>query len=333
VIEVIVRRLAFAVVVMAAVSLITFAILAAGSDPARMLAGPQASSEAVERLRAQLGLDQPFWGQYAAYIGRVLEGDFGRSIVTGRPVLQELASRAAATFELMLAALAVTITIGVPLGVWAARRKDEWPDHLVRAIAVSGISVPGFWLGMLLVVVFYRDLGWFPSGGRFSGEPPPGPTGFYLVDSLLHGDLSAFAIAAQHLALPVMALAVAEIGATARLVRGQLIGVLAEDYIRVARAGGLSEAQVVRHHALRNALTPLLTVLGLSIAQMLYGSVVVETVFGWPGTGNYVVASIFALDFPVILGFALIASLVYVVVNALVDTAYAVLDPRVRSPA
>lgn len=330
-IALLVRRLFFGVVVLVAVSMITFGILALSpGDPAQRLAGPQATPEAVQKLRVQLGLDQPLWRQYSLYMQRVAAGDLGTSVVTGRPVLDEILSRAPATLELMLTTLAATLAIGIPLGVWAARRKGEWPDSLVRGFAVSSISTPSFWLGAILVLVFYRELDLLPSTGRFTGTAPPGTTGFLLIDSILAFDFPALGNALSHLALPVATLAFIEIGATARLVRTQMLGVLSEDYIRVARASGLSERDVIRHYALPNALTPLLTVLGLSIAQMLYGSVVIETVFGWPGTGNYVVQSIFALDFPVILGFALIASSVYVVVNAAVDALYILLDPRIR---
>jgi peptide/nickel transport system permease protein len=326
------RRAAFALIVLAAVTAATFAILALiPSDPARMLAGPQASAEAVGRLRAELGLDQPLWAQYGAYLTRVLHGDLGVSVVTGRPVLSELLARAPASIELMTCALFVAIAVGVPLGVWAARRKGEWPDQAVRGFAILGISAPGFWLGMLLVLLFYRVLGVLPANGRLLGMEPDGPTGFLLLDTLAHGDFAAFGDAVSHLVLPVIALAVADAGGFARLVRAQMLGVLSEDYIRMARASGLSENEVVRTHALHNALTPLAPLLGLALAQMLYGSVVIETVFGWPGVGAFVVSSVFALDFPVILGFALAASIAFVLANLAADIAQSMLDPRIRS--
>lgn len=324
------QRAAFSVVVLLAVTAITFAILTLStSDPARLLAGPQATEAAVERLRIQLGLDQPFWAQYGAYLGRVISGDFGVSVQTGLPVLEEIALRAPATLELMATALLVSALVGIPLGVWAARRRGEWPDHVVRGLSVASISMPGFWLGMLLVLLFYRELGWLPANGRFSGVEP-GPTGFLLLDTLLAGDGAGFMDAVAHLALPVMALAVADIGALARLVRAQTLNVLSTDYMRMARASGLSEGEAVREHAMRNVLTPMVPIFALSIAQMLYGSVVIETTFGWPGVGAYVVQAIFALDFPVILGFALIASIAYVICNLAADLLQAALDPRIQ---
>lgn len=325
------RRFGFAVVVLLAVTAITFAILALSpGDPARLLAGPQASEAAVEALRAGLGLDQPLWRQYAAYLERVVQGDFGRSVVTGRPVLTELTSRMPATVELMLASLALACAIGVPLGVWSANNKGGWPDTLVRGLSIFSISMPGFWLGMLLVLVFYRELGVLPAGGRFSGMEPDGPTGFLLIDTLVRGNLQGFATAVTHLILPVTALAIAEAGAIVRLVRAQMLGTLSQDYVRMARASGLSSGEVLRLHALRNALIPLVPVLALSLAQLLYGSVVVETVFAWPGVGAYLVSSIFALDFPVILGFAVLASVAYVAANLGSDIVQSLLDPRIR---
>ena len=195
------------------------------------------------------------------------------------------------------------------------------------------MSIPAFWLAPLLILVFYGVLHWLPGSGRLELDAPPQVTGFMLIDTLLAGDFTTFADALAHLVLPVMTLALLDIGAIARLVRGQMIEVLNQDYIRTARASGLSEWTVILHHALRNALIPLLTVLGLSIAQMLYGSVVIESLFAWPGTGSYVVGAVFNLDFPVVMGFAVLASVAYVTVNIAVDVVHAALDPRVREAA
>lgn len=325
------RRLGFAFVVLAAVSMITFAMLAfVPGDPARMIAGPQATPATVERLRQDLGLDQPLPLQYAAYVGRVLQGDFGSSVVTGRPVMQELLSRAPATLELMTLALLASVIIGGALGIWAARNAGRWPDTVVRGLAVFGVSAPGFWIGMLLIVVFYRSLDLLPSGGRMSGFEPDGPTGFLLIDTLVAGNPAGFFDAASHLILPIAAMALAEVGSVARLVRAQTLGVLDRDYMRMARAGGLSEDEAVFEHGLRNVFIPMVPLVGLAFAQLVSGSVVIETVFAWPGVGSYVVASIFALDFPVILGFALMASVAYVVANLAADLLQSWLDPRIR---
>ncbi len=325
------RRLLFMVVVLVCVSIVTFAVsnLVPG-DPARLAAGPQASAETVERMRRDLGLDQPAWRQYLDYAGRLVRLDFGVSNVSGRPVLTEILSRVPASVELLGGGLFLALLAGIPLGVWAAINKGGPPDVVTRVASVFGAATPAFWLGLVLIVIFYRQLYWFPSSGRFLGAAPANVTGLMTVDSLLAGDMAAFRTAVAYLVLPVATIALLEMGLFARLMRNQLVGVLSQDYIRVARASGLSEWQVIRRHALRNAISPLVTVVASSLAVMLYGSASIETVFGWPGAGKYVVDSIFALDFPVVMGFAVLASVAYVVVNAVADVVYGLLDPRVR---
>jgi peptide/nickel transport system permease protein len=325
------HRLVFMCAVLFSVSVITFLIIRlAPGDPARLMAGPQASAEAVEQIRLDLGLDQPLIDQYLGYAGRALRLDFGQSAASGQPVIAEIAARAPATFELMSLALLIALGIGIPLGVLAAIRRGGPEEMLTRSASIIGSAAPAFWLGLLLILLFYRHLDWFPASGRFTGEPPPSVTGFLTIDALLAGDLPAFRIALAHLALPALSMALLELGIYARLVRNQMLGVLSQDYIRVARAGGLGEAAVLREHALRNGLAPLVTIVAASLATMLYGSVSVETVFGWPGAGRYMVDSIFRLDMPVIMGFALITAAAYVLTNTLADIVYAVLDPRVR---
>lgn len=328
----IVRRIVFAVCVLAAVSLATFSIghLAPG-DPARLIAGPEVSAATVETLRHKLGLGQPLWRQYLIYVRDLTHGDLGVSSVTGRPVLDEIATRGPASIELLLSALLVALAAGIPLGAVAARRPGGWADRLTSGLAVLGASTPAFWFGLILIVVFYRDLQWFPGSGRFTGEQPPTVSGFYTIDALLAGDLARFSVAVSHLALPVMSMSLLDLGFVARLTRNQMLGVLSQEYIRVARAGGLSESEIVTRHALKNALSPLITTTVASLATLLYGSVSVETVFGWPGAGLYVVNAIASLDFPVIMGFAALTSLAYVAVMALADLAQAGLDPRLRT--
>jgi peptide/nickel transport system permease protein len=325
------RRLSFLILVVLAVSLITFLISqVVPGDPARVVAGPRANAEQLEKVRRELGLERPLPVRYLSYVDHILHGDLGSSIVTGRPVLGELAARAPATLELMSVALVAALAVGVPLGVFAALTRGGWPDRLIRIGSAATISVPAFWLGPLLILLLYGAWHILPGSGRLDLDPPPTVTGFLLVDTLLAGDLAAFGDALAHLAIPVLTLALLDIGAIARLVRAQMIEVLGEDYIKTARASGLPEATVVLRYALRNGLIPLVTVLGLSIAQMLYGSVVIESIFAWPGTGNYVVGAIFNLDFPVVMGFALVASIAYVIVNLAVDMLYMLLDPRIR---
>ncbi|WP_374571315.1 ABC transporter permease [Phenylobacterium sp.] len=326
------RRCALLVVVLFGVSLLTFAVahLAPG-DPARLIAGPQASAEAVAHVRRDLGLDAPLWRQYALYAGRLARLDLGQSNVSGKPVLREIAARAPASLELMGSGLILALALGTPLGVWAALKRGGLADRGVGALAVAGAAMPAFWLGLMLILLFYRELAWFPASGRFTGAPPPAVTGLMTLDALLAGDPRAFETACAHLALPTLSIALLDLGLVARLVRNQMLGVLDAEYIRTARATGLPEGRVIVDHALRNALSPMITVVAASLATMLYGSVSVETVFGWPGAGQYVVESIFSMDFPVIMGFAVVTSAVYVVVNLLADLLYAAVDPRVRA--
>ena len=315
------------------VSLITFLVShAVPGDPARLVAGPRASAELVESIREEMGFDRPLIEQYVNYAGQLLVGDFGTSIQTGRPVSDDLFRRFPATIELMLLALLVSLAVGVPLGVLSAVYKDEIGDHVIRFFSVLGISMPSFWLALLLLFLFYGQWDLAPASGRLSGslDPPKQVTGFYLVDSLLAGDLRAFKDTLAHLLLPCLTLSLVSIGAIVRLVRSSMLEVLGEGYILMARASGIPERKIFFNLALRNALIPLVTVIGLSLADMLYGAVVIETIFAWPGTGSYVVNAVFNLDFPVIMAFAVTISMAYVVVNLLVDLVYMVLDPQIR---
>lgn len=295
-----------------------------------MIAGPQADAETIAAVRRDMGLDQPFFQRYFHYLGGLIQLDFGTSLATSRPVLDEIADRAPATFELMLLATLISLSIGIPLGVLAAMHRGKSPEFIARAASIIGACTPAFWLGLLLILVFYRTLDWFPAYGRFTGAPPPQVTGFLTIDALLAGDLRSLRIALAHLALPALSLALLELGVFARLVKNQMLEVLESDYIRVARAGGLSEKDVLKYHALRNGLAPMVTIIAAGLATMLYGSVSLETVFGWPGAGRFVVEAIFRLDFPVIMGFAVLTSAAYVIANLIADLVYAALDPRIR---
>lgn len=325
------RRLAFLVLVVLGVSVITFIISnAVPGDPARLLAGPRATPEQITEMRVQLGLDRPLPERYVRYLGRVLQGDLGTSIVDNQPVDRALLKRIPATVELMLSALVLSLVIGIPLGVLAAVRKGGWVDHLVRGWSVLGISLPAFWLGLAFILVFYGGLGILPASGRLTGAPPPHVTGFYTLDALLAADLRTFADAVRHLFLPALTIAFGEIGNTARLVRTSMIETLQEDYVLLARASGIPERQVVFRDALRNALIPFTTLMGLALASMLYGGVVIEAVFAWPGVGRYVVDAIFNLDFAVVMAFTIVVSIAYVLINLVVDIIYMALDPQVR---
>lgn len=326
------KRLFSLVLVVIGVSLITFVIshLIPG-DPARLIAGERATPEIVAHIRHQLGLDLPLYEQYWRYVVQLVHGDLGISIRTHRPVLQDIRAFFPATLELAVVALILATLIGIPLGVLSAVYRNKTVDQIVRTIAVAGISTPAFWLGLGLIVVFYGRLGWFPGGGRLDQglAPPTDITGFYLVDSLLTWNIPVFVNALKHIVLPALTLGFVHLGIVARQIRSAMLEQLGEDYIRTARAFGLSRLTVVMRHALPNALIPSVTVLGLALGDLLYGAVLTETVFGWPGMGAYVVDSIQALDFPAVMGFAVVVSFVYVVLNLVVDLLYRWIDPRI----
>ncbi|WP_313682836.1 ABC transporter permease [Pantoea sp.] len=320
------------VLVVAGVCVITFIIshLIPG-DPARLLAGDRASEAIVQHIRQQLGLDQPLWVQFGRYVMALLHGDLGTSIRTGRPVLEEMRTFFPATLELASCALLLALLIGIPLGVLSAVYRNRWLDHLVRLLAITGISTPAFWLGLGVIVLFYGHLQLLPGGGRLDDwlDPPARVTGFYTIDALLAGDSEVFFNAVQHLILPSLTLAFVHLGIVARQIRGAMLEQLSEDYIRTARASGLPNRVIILRYALPNALIPSVTVLGLALGDLLYGAVLTETVFSWPGMGAWVVASIQALDFPAVMGFAVVVSFVYVLVNLAVDLLYLWIDPRI----
>lgn len=299
-------------------------------DPARLLAGDRASDEIVRHIRQQLGLDLPLWQQFARYVDALLHGDLGTSIRTGRPVLEDLKTFFPATLELAFCALLIALVVGIPLGVLSAVYRNRWTDHLVRLMALTGISTPAFWLGLGVIVLFYGKLDWLPGSGRLDDwfDPPTRVSGFYLLDSLLEGNIEVFFNALQHLILPAATLAFVHLGIVARQIRSAMLEQLNEDYIRTALASGLPKFTIVVRYALPNALIPSITVLGLALGDLLYGAVLTETVFAWPGMGAYVVSSIQALDFPAVMGFAIVVSFAYVLVNLVVDVLYLWIDPR-----
>ncbi|MFS2158515.1 ABC transporter permease [Pseudomonas sp. Pseusp122] len=326
------KRLAGLLLVVIGVSLITFAIshLIPG-DPARLIAGDRASDAIVANIRHNLGLDLPLYQQYGRYMLDLLHGDLGTSIRTSRPVLEDLRAFFPATLELALTALLLSILIGVPLGVLSAVYQNRAIDQFARTLAVTGISTPTFWLGLGLIVLFYGHLNWLPGSGRIDEgmDAPNRITGFYLIDSLLAGNREQFVSSLQHLILPAVTLAFVNLGVVARQIRSAMLDQLGEDYIRTARAYGLSRWAVILRHALPNALIPSVTVLGLILGDLLYGAVLTEAVFAWPGMGAYVIKSVQSLDFPAVMGFAIVVSFIYVLLNMLIDLLYRLIDPRI----
>jgi peptide/nickel transport system permease protein len=330
---IIVRRFVSLLPTLFGVLFLTFALaqLLPG-DPTLTALGERATAAQRQRFREKYGLNRPLVERYVKYIVAVGRGDLGESLHTNHPITQDIRDLWPATFELTSAALVVTILIGLPSGVIAARYKDRVGDHIARFITLVGVSMPIFWLGLLMLLVLALWLNLFPSGGRLSAGivPPPRFTGLYLVDSALSGRWSVFLDALWHLVLPATCLSFAIVGIVSRMVRNSLLNVLDQDYIRTARAKGVSEFTVLFRHAVRNALIPVLTVLGILSAQLLGGAVLTETIFSWPGIGRYAVEGILQLDYPTILGVTVVAAIAYLLINFVTDLVYVIVDPRLR---
>jgi peptide/nickel transport system permease protein len=286
----------------------------------------------VAAFRAQWGLDRPLPEQYVTYLRNLLQGNLGMSIRTHMPVADDLGRYLPASAELAIIATLVGTLIGIPFGVLSAVRRNQWVDHLVRAVSLLGVSSPVFWLGLVALYVFYFRLGWLPGPGRLDvGMQEPGHvTGMYTVDSLLTGDWAAFASSLRHLILPGVVLASVYLGLVTRMTRSSMLEVLSADYVRTARGKGLTPRAVIYRHALGNALIPTITVLGLAFGDVLAGTVLTETIFSWPGIGRYAYQSAVTLDFPAIMGVSLVIAGVFIAVNLATDLAYVLLDPRLR---
>lgn len=328
-----VRRLSLTLVTLWGLTLITFLIVhIAPGDPARTAAGPQARQEQVEQIRKLYGLDQPLWVQYARYMGRLIRGDFGVSLWYKRPVSVELKTYLIPTLELAFCAAVLLICLGFPLGILSAIHRNSVLDHAVRLFALTGVSFPIFLLGLILQLVFYRALGWFPAGGRISPfvSPPQTITGFYIVDALLTGNWRALASALHHLALPAVTLAYGSAAVVSRMTRSCFLEVLGEEYIQTARAKGMPERIILLRHALRNALIPIITATALQIGSLLSGVLLVEVIFSWPGLGTYAYTSAVVLDVNAIMAITIVTALIYIGINLLADVLYAIIDPRIQ---
>ena len=326
------RRLLEMVPVFFGVILVVFVIsrLTPG-DPARIILGERATPEAMAQLREALGLDEPLPRQFVGYHGRAVRGDLGRSIQSNERVIIDLATRFPATVELTVSAMLIASTVGVLTGVLAAVRQNSWFDGFSMFAALFGFSMPIFWLGIMLILLFAWQLGWFPISGRldFAIELQR-VSNFYVIDALVTRNWAALTDALRHLVLPAVTLSTVPLAIIARMTRSSLLEVLRQDYVRTARAKGLAERRVVLAHALRNASIPVITVIGLNVGSLLGGAILTETIFAWPGVGRLVVDAIFARDYPVVQGTVLVIAIVFVLVNLLVDLAYAYLDPRIR---
>lgn len=330
------RRLALSVVVLAMVSVGTFSLAHAlpGDPLSSVISERQANNPEVRAaFEKRWGFDRPLPVQYLYYVRNLLRGDLGESIAKRRPVSDELKQRVPATIELTLFAMGFAVLVGVPLGIVSAVRHDRWPDHLARFLTLIGTSVPVFWLGLLLLYVFFYRLQWLPGPGRLDVgmRPPATITGMVTLDALLARDWDVLGTALKRLVLPAIVLGAYAMGIVARMLRSSLLSALGDDYVRTARAKGLVERRVVAGHALRNALIPTVTVLGLTVASLLAGAVLTETIFSWPGVGSFAVDAALKLDYPGLLGVTLVVAVVYVLVNLLVDIVYGILDPRIRA--
>lgn len=329
------RRLALLGVVLAGITAVTFFIARIlPSDPAALYVGPLARAEQIEQARRELGLDRPLYVQYVRYLAGLVRGDWGVSLRTHRPVLQDLLRFLPSSLELVLLAVTVAAAVGVPLGAWAAYRRGSWVDAAARLVSMGGVSVPSFWLALLLQVVFFRALHLLPVSGRVDivierSFPVQAVTGFFLLDCVLTGNLAVFKNALPHYLLPVMALAAYPLGVFTRMTRSCMLDVLGQDYIRTAVAHGVPRTQVVLNDALKNAIGPTLTVIGLTFAYCLTGAFFVELIFAWPGLGTYGVKAILSLDYPAIIGVTIVVAAFYGVCNFVVDILQAWLDPRI----
>ena len=332
--RIILKRLLAALPNLVGVVVVTFLLTRAiPGDPAAYFAGASATTEAVEQIRQQLGLDRPLLEQFFRYVADLARGDLGLSLTTGQPVLQELMARLPASLELVLLALLLACAVAIPLGVAAATRPGSWIDQLARLVTTAGVSLPTFFTGLLLAYVFYFLLGWAPSPlGRLDPmfSPPPTVTGLYLVDAALAGDRALWWAAFKQLILPVLTMTLFVLAPIARMTRASMLAVLSSDFVRTARASGLGRGTVLVRYALRNALLPVVTTLGMVFGFMIGSSVVIEKVFGWPGVGSYAIDALTASDYAPVQGFVLAMGILFVLLNLLIDVLYVVIDPRVK---
>ncbi|MBI3003025.1 MAG: ABC transporter permease [candidate division NC10 bacterium] len=326
-----VKRFLTILPVLVGISLLVFSFVhLIPGDPAVAMLGERATPERVAAVRAQLGLDEPLYRQYLIYLRKVLQGDLGISVIRGDPVLADLMRRFPATVELALSAILLAIVVGIPVGIVSAVWRNSVFDGLSRLVALTGVSMPIFWLGLMLAWFFGVELGWLPTGFRLDTDVTVRPvTNLYLLDSLLAGDARAFLSSLRHLVLPAVALGTIPLAIIARMTRASLPEVLSQEYIRTAEAKGAPQRTVVLHHAMRNALLPILTVTGLQVGHLLAGAILTETIFSWPGIGLWVYEAIQARDYPIVQGATLFIGTVFVLVNLCTDLLYAAVDPRV----
>lgn len=332
VLRIIVRRLFFLIFVLFGLSLITFMLSRViPGDAARLVAGPRASNESVEAIREEYGLNDPMLSQYADYMKGIVTLDFGDSTSSRRPVSDDLRQYLPATIELTMYAFLFAVVVGMPLGVISAVRPNSAIDIVGRIVSISGLAMPSFWLGLMLQFALFAKLGWLPDGQRLPSQqsPPTDITSLYTIDALLTLDFGLFFLALKHLILPAFVLGYGSLAVVTRMVRGSMLEVLNQDYVRTARAKGLHERAVVTQHGLKNALLPTITVLGLQVGLIFGGAVLVEIIFSFPGIGRYAIDGVNRFDYNAVMGTTLLIAFLYVMVNLVVDVLYVFVDPRI----
>jgi peptide/nickel transport system permease protein len=320
--------------VLIGITLLVFTLLhLIPGDPAVVLLGERATPEQIESLRQQLGLNQPLPIQYFNFLFNVIRFDFGKSIISGIPIFDEITTRWPATFELSVAAMLIALILGIPAGIFAAFRKNSWLDNLLMSSSLIGVSLPVYWLGLLLIYLFAVNLQLLPPSGRISVEAGfnfQPITGFFVLDSLLKLDFNTLQDVLSHLILPAITLGTIPLAIIARITRSAMLEVLSQDYIRTARAKGVTEYFVILKHALKNAFLPISTTIGLQFGTLLGGAILTETIFSWPGIGSWIYDGILARDYPVVQGGVIFVSVTFVLINLLVDLSYTLLDPRIQ---
>ena len=327
------RRIALVIPTFLGITLLVFSLIhLIPGDAVEAMSGERGMDAArYARLLHEFGLDRPLYVQYADYVSHVLRGDLGRSLTTQEPVLKEFVTLFPATVELSMCAMVMALVIGFPAGIVAALKRNTFLDYSVMGLSLTGYSMPVFWWALLLILLFSVTLGWTPVSGRIDVVFDIAPvTGFMLIDSALSGEPGALRSALSHLILPAIALGTIPLAVVARMTRSSMLEVLREDYVRAARARGLSRWRVVGVHALRNALIPVLTVIGLQVGTLLAGAILTETIFSWPGIGKWLVEAIRRRDYPVVQGGILLSATIIIIVNLLVDVLYGVINPRIR---
>lgn len=327
------RRLLQSIPILVGLSVMLFLwVRALPGGPEQALVRADASASDVAAVRESLGLNRPIWAQYFSYVKQVAHFDFGTSLMSRQPVRAEMIDRFPASIELGASAMVFALVVGIPLGYWAARRYGSLLDHLFVTSSLVGITIPVFFMAYLLKFVFAVQLGWLPTTGRSNARVDSAhPTGFYVLDGIITGNMPATWDAVQHLILPAIALGTIPLAVIVRITRASVLEVMNEDYVRTAEAKGLTKRMVSSRHIMRNAMVPLVTIVGLQLGLLMSGTVLTETVFSFAGVGSFVAGAVFARDYPTIQGFVVVIAVMYLIVNLIVDIAYAYIDPRVRT--